>query len=87
VAGLDRVGLTNRYRLTQCADAVVVLDNTALQKIAVERMHVQNPTFEEVNHLVSTVMAASTSTLRFVTLVFFFGFFAGANWSAESDAA
>eukprot|EP00039_Didymoeca_costata_P011449 m.160807 g.160807 ORF g.160807 m.160807 type:complete len:448 (+) comp15175_c2_seq1:195-1538(+) len=52
-------------RLTQCADAVVVLDNTALQKIAVERMHVQNPTFEQVNHLVSTVMAASTSTLRY----------------------
>lgn len=52
-------------RLTQCADAVVVLDNTALNKIAVERMHVANPTFEEVNHLVSTVMAASTSTLRY----------------------
>jgi len=42
-----------------------VLDNTALNKIAVERMHVANPTFEEVNHLVSTVMAASTSTLRY----------------------
>ena len=52
-------------RLTQCADAVVVLDNTALTKIAVERMHVANPSFDEVNHLVSTVMAASTSTLRY----------------------
>jgi len=52
-------------RLVQNADAVVVLDNTALGKIAVERMHVASPTFEQINHLVSTVMAASTSTLRY----------------------
>ena len=55
-------------RLTQCADCVVVLDNTALNKIAVERMHVPNPTFEQINSLVSTVMAASTSTLRRVRI-------------------
>ena len=52
-------------RLVECADAVVVLDNTALDKIAVERMHVANPTFDQINHLVSTVMAASTTTLRY----------------------
>lgn len=40
--------LLTMKRLTQCADCVVVLDNTALNKIAVERMHVPNPTFEQV---------------------------------------
>ena len=52
-------------RLTLNADAVVVLDNTALNRIATERLHVQNPSFTQVNSLVSTVMAASTATLRY----------------------
>lgn len=52
-------------RLTLNADSVVVLDNTALNKVAEERLHMENPTFEQVNSLVSTVMAASTSTLRY----------------------
>eukprot|EP00879_Flechtneria_rotunda_P001035 GHRR01001172.1.p1 GENE.GHRR01001172.1~~GHRR01001172.1.p1 ORF type:complete len:465 (+),score=106.02 GHRR01001172.1:176-1570(+) len=52
-------------RLTQNADAVVVLDNTALDRIAVERLHMENPTFTQINSLVSTVMAASTTTLRY----------------------
>lgn len=52
-------------RLTLNADSVVVLDNTALNKVAEDRLHVENPTFEQVNSLVSTVMAASTSTLRY----------------------
>ena len=52
-------------RLAQCADAVVVLDNTALDRIAVERLHVDNPSFAHINGLVSSVMAASTTTLRY----------------------
>ena len=52
-------------RLTLNADAVVVLDNTALNRIAVERLHISNPSFSETNSLVSTVMAASTATLRY----------------------
>ncbi|XP_067928170.1 tubulin gamma-1 chain-like [Watersipora subatra] len=51
-------------RLTQNADCVNVLDNTALHRIAVERLHIENPTFQQINHLVSTVMSASTTTLR-----------------------
>ena len=43
----------------------VVLDNTALNRIAVDRLHIQNPTFAQTNSLVSTVMAASTTTLRY----------------------
>jgi tubulin gamma len=42
-----------------------VLDNTALNRIAVDRLRIQNPSFEVVNTLVSTVMAASTATLRY----------------------
>lgn len=52
-------------RLALNADCVVVLDNSALTRIAVDRLHVENPTFEDVNSLVSTVMSASTSTLRY----------------------
>ncbi|KVG41204.1 Gamma tubulin [Cynara cardunculus var. scolymus] len=52
-------------RLTLNADCVVVLDNTALNRIAVERLHIQNPTVSETNSLVSTVMSASTTTLRY----------------------
>ena len=52
-------------RLTLNADAVVVLDNTALHRIAVERLHISSPSFSQTNSLVSTVMAASTATLRY----------------------
>ena len=52
-------------RLALNADAVVVLDNTALNRIAVERLHLENPSFSQTNSLVSTVMAASTATLRY----------------------
>eukprot|EP00906_Rhabdomonas_costata_P012985 RCo018659 len=52
-------------RLTLNADCVVVLDNTALNRIATDRLHITTPTFAQTNALVSTVMAASTTTLRY----------------------
>ncbi|CAD7948379.1 unnamed protein product [Amoebophrya sp. A25] len=52
-------------RLALNSDCVVVLDNTALNRIAVDRLKLQNPTFAQTNTLVSTVMAASTTTLRY----------------------
>jgi tubulin gamma len=52
-------------RLILNADCVVVLDNTALNRIAVDRLHIPNPTFEQTNSIVSTVMATSTATLRY----------------------
>lgn len=52
-------------RLTLNADCVVVLDNTALNRIAADRLKLNNPTFAQINSLVSTVMAASTTTLRY----------------------
>ena len=52
-------------RLTENADCVVVLDNTALNRIASERLHIENPSFAQINQLVSTIMATSTATLRY----------------------
>lgn len=52
-------------RLTLNADCVVVLDNTALNRIAVDRLRITNPTVMQLNSIVSTVMAASTTTLRY----------------------
>ena len=52
-------------RLTLNADCVVVLDNTALNNIATDRLKIENPSVGVLNSLVSTVMAASTTTLRY----------------------
>ena len=52
-------------RLTENADCVVVLDNTALNRIASERLHIENPSFTQINQLVSSIMAMSTTTLRY----------------------
>ncbi|XP_039275588.1 tubulin gamma-2 chain isoform X1 [Nilaparvata lugens] len=56
-------------RLTQNADCVVVLDNTALNRIASDRLHIQNPSFAQINSLVSTIMSVSTTTLRYPTFM------------------
>ncbi|KAF8275211.1 gamma tubulin [Lactarius quietus] len=45
--------------------SVVVLDNGALARINADRLHLQTPSFDQTNQLVSTVMAASTQTLRY----------------------
>jgi tubulin gamma len=52
-------------RLALNADAVVVLDNTALNAIAADRLRIASPSVSQLNSLVSTVMAASTTTLRY----------------------
>lgn len=52
-------------RLTQNADCSVVLDNGALSRIAADTLHVQEPSFQQTNQLVSTVMSAATTTLRY----------------------
>jgi len=57
--------LLSTKRLILNADCVVVLDNNALTNIAVERLKILQPTFSQINSIVSTVMAASTTTLRY----------------------
>eukprot|EP00055_Hartaetosiga_balthica_P001637 m.138525 g.138525 ORF g.138525 m.138525 type:complete len:457 (-) comp15200_c0_seq1:234-1604(-) len=52
-------------RLVENADCVVVLDNTALNRIASERLQMEKPDVAIVNQLVSQIMSASTSTLRY----------------------
>lgn len=52
-------------RLALQADSVTVLDNTALNAIASDRLRIASPTVGQLNSLVSTVMAASTTTLRY----------------------
>ncbi|PWN39707.1 tubulin gamma chain [Ceraceosorus guamensis] len=52
-------------RLIDHADSVVVLDNAQLARIAADRLHLQNPSYSQTNQLVSTVMGASTLTLRY----------------------
>ncbi|KAH0486960.1 MAG: uncharacterized protein KVP18_000999 [Porospora cf. gigantea A] len=52
-------------RLSECSDACTVLDNSALNRIAVEKLQIANPTVSQTNSLVSTVMASATATLRF----------------------
>lgn len=52
-------------RLTRSADCVVVLDNTALNRIASDRLRIDTPSFAQINELVSTIMSVSTATLRY----------------------
>ncbi|KPV72709.1 uncharacterized protein RHOBADRAFT_32180 [Rhodotorula graminis WP1] len=52
-------------RLAEYADSVVVLDNKALANICQDRLHIGEPSYSQTNQLVSTVMAASTQTLRY----------------------
>jgi tubulin gamma len=46
--------LLSMRRLTQNADSVVVLDNGALSRIAADRLHVQEPSFQQTNQLVES---------------------------------
>lgn len=52
-------------RLALYADSVIVLDNGALTRIAADTLNVTSPSVEQTNQLVSTVMSAATSTLRY----------------------
>jgi len=57
--------LLTMKRLVQNADSVVVIDNTALNRIASDTLRIDKPTIAETNSIVSTIMAASTTTLRY----------------------
>lgn len=51
-------------RLALNADCVVVLDNTSLNRIAVDRLHIPNPSFVETNSIVSVVFLLWPRTTR-----------------------
>ena len=52
-------------RLILNADATVVIDNNALTRMATDRLKLTQPTFAQTNSIVSTIMSASTTTLRY----------------------
>ncbi|KAG0441160.1 Tubulin gamma chain [Dictyocoela muelleri] len=56
--------------LNKFCDMVVVMDNGALGRTALDALRIKTPTYQEINSLISTVMSASTSTLRFPTYLF-----------------
>ena len=57
-------------RLHQFCDSVIVMDNGALGKIALDTLRIRTPNYDQINSLVSTVISASTTTLRFPTYMF-----------------
>ena len=57
-------------RLHQHCDSVVVMDNGALGGIALNSLKIRIPSHNQINSLISTVMSASTSTMRFPTYMF-----------------
>lgn len=52
-------------RLCLNADCTIVLDNTSLNRITEDRLGLPSASISQTNALVSTVMAASTTTLRY----------------------
>jgi tubulin gamma len=52
-------------RLTLNADAVVAIDNSALTRMVTDRLKLKDPTVAQMNAIVSMIMAASTTTLRY----------------------
>lgn len=57
-------------RLFLHCDSVVVMNNGSLSKIALDSLRIKTPNFDQINYLVSTVMSATTNTLRFPTYMF-----------------
>ena len=57
--------LLSMKRLTLNSDATVVIDNNALTRMATDRLKLTQPTFAQTNSIVSTIMSASTTTLRY----------------------
>ena len=52
-------------RLALNADAVVVIDNCALTEMVTSRLKLKDPSVAQMNAIVSTIMSASTTTLRY----------------------
>lgn len=52
-------------RLALNADAVVVIDNSALTEMVTSRLKLKDPSVAQMNSIVSTIMSASTTTLRY----------------------
>ena len=52
-------------RLIECAHMVTVLDNEAITKNAMVKMHNQHPSMRDVNSIIGRIMAGLTAPKRF----------------------
>ncbi|VEL29098.1 unnamed protein product [Protopolystoma xenopodis] len=57
--------LLSTHQLVELADESFVLDNEALYDICFRTLKLNNPTYGDLNHLVSTTMSGVTTCLRF----------------------
>jgi tubulin gamma len=57
-------------RLAEFSDSVIVMDNSALGRLTLDSLRLDTPTYKHINTLISTVMSASTSTMRFPGFTF-----------------
>jgi tubulin beta len=53
------------HQLVENSDEVMVLDNEALYDICFRTLKLENPTYGDLNHLVSAAMSGTTCCLRF----------------------
>jgi tubulin beta len=53
------------HQLVENADEVMILDNEALYDICFRTLKIENPTYGDLNHLVSAAMSGTTCCLRF----------------------
>jgi len=53
------------HQLVENSDEVMVLDNEALYDICFRTLRLENPTYGDLNHLVSAAMSGTTCCLRF----------------------
>lgn len=49
----------------------MVLDNTALNRIATDRLHIQNPSFSQINQLVRRTFPSGEASMEFPCYVQF----------------
>lgn len=53
-------------RLVNHADSVIVLDNGALARISADRLHLQTPSFDQTNQLVSRIQVLRSLTFSLI---------------------
>src|SRR3546814_1542993 len=57
--------MLSMHQLVENSDMSFILDNEALYDICMRTLKLQNPTYGDLNHLVSAAMSGTTCSLRF----------------------
>jgi tubulin beta len=53
------------HQLIESADAVFCMDNESLYSLCMRKLHLAQPTYEDINSVVSLIMSGTTCSLRF----------------------